>query len=418
VDVLEGRPVVHISRLESPLTTYYLLVGVTVTLVVLGLVMVYSASSVEALLQGQASYAIFVRQLIFAAVGAVVAVAAARVSLRGWRRLAGPVLLGALVLQAAVFVPGLGVNVNGNQNWLALGPVTVQPSEFAKIALVLTGATILANKGSRVGDWRHVLLPYVVPISGMVLALVLAGHDLGTAMVMSILIAAVLSVAGAPLRVFLVGGLAVAAGVLLLVGGSGNRVGRISNFLDAACRADPNGACGQSVHGLYALADGGWWGVGLGASKEKWAWLSEAQNDFIFAIIGEELGLPGTLVVLVLFGLLAWCCYRLVVRARDPFVRIATAGVMAWLMGQAVINIGSVIGLVPVVGVPLPLLSAGGSSMVTTLLALGMLLSFARAEPGCAALLAGRGPGLVRRSIARGRTGLAARSTARSTGRS
>ncbi|MDC5697862.1 putative lipid II flippase FtsW [Intrasporangium calvum] len=393
-----GQPIVHFGKLESPLTTYYLLLGVTATLVVFGLIMVFSASSVESLLADEASYTVFAKQLLFAVVGAGVAAWAARWPIRWWRRIAWAALVGAVLLQAAVFIPGLGVTSGGNRNWLALGPVQVQPSEFAKLALVLTGATIFANKGSLAGNWLHAVLPYVLPISAVVLSLTLAGQDLGTGLVMGLIVTGVLFVAGAPKRLFVAGGLAVVAGIGYLVATSSNRMNRISNWLDPECQSDPDSWCGQSVHGMYALADGGWWGVGLGGSKEKWKWLSEAHNDFIFAIIGEELGLPGTFLVLVLFGLLAWGCYRLVTRTQDRFVRIASAGVMVWLIGQATINIGSVIGLFPVVGVPLPLVSAGGSSLVTTLLALGMLLAFARNEPGCRALLAAR-PSVVRRTL-------------------
>ncbi|HEX5967674.1 MAG TPA: putative lipid II flippase FtsW [Intrasporangium sp.] len=393
-----GPSLLHFGKLESPLTTYYLLLGVTTTLVVFGLIMVFSASSVEALLADEAFYTDFARQLLFAVVGTAAAVWAARWPVRWWRRLAGVSLVGSVALLAAVFVPGLGVRVQGNLNWLDLGFIQIQPSEFAKIALVLTGAAIFANKGSLVGSWLHAVLPYVLPISAVVLALVLAGHDLGTGLVMGLIVSAVLFVAGAPKRLFVVGGAGIVAGIVFLVTSSSNRTTRISNWLDPTCQTDPDGWCGQSVHGLYALADGGWWGVGLGGSKEKWKWLSEAHTDFIFAIIGEELGLPGTLLVLVLFGVLAWACYRLVTRTQDRFIRVAAAGVMAWLIGQATINIGSVIGLFPVVGVPLPLVSAGGSSLVTTLLALGMLLSFARSEPGCRALLAAR-PGVIKRTL-------------------
>lgn len=218
-------------------------------------------------------------------------------------------------------------------------------------------------------------------------------------MVMVAIIGGVLAVAGVPARYFGMAAVAGAAGVVYLVATSANRMSRITNFLSETCRTDPHGPCGQSVHGLYALADGGWWGVGLGASKEKWGRLPEAQNDFIFAIIGEELGLPGTLLVLGLFATLTWACYRLVTRTRDPFVRIAAAGVMMWLTVQALVNIGSVIGLVPVIGVPLPFISAGGSSLIASMFAIGMLLSFARQEPGAAALLDAR-PGMVQRSRA------------------
>jgi cell division protein FtsW len=178
---------------------------------------------------------------------------------------------------------------------------------------------------------------------------------------------------------------------------SPNRLARFDVWLGRD--TDPYGAARQPLHGRYALADGGWWGVGLGASREKWQWLSEPHNDFIYAIIGEELGLPGTLVVLALFAALALVCYRIVLRTDDFFVRLATGGVMAWIVVQAIVNIGAVIGLLPVIGVPLPLVSSGGSSLVTTMMALGMLLSFARNEPGCAEALAAR-PSVVRRSLA------------------
>ncbi|MBB2987132.1 putative lipid II flippase FtsW [Terracoccus luteus] len=393
----DARPL--IGRLESPLTTYYLILGSTVTLVVFGLVMVFSASSVEQLLSDQASYGIFVRQLSFAVVGGVGAWLAMRLSVTTWRRLSAPLLIVVLLMQALVLVPGLGVSVNGNRNWLAVGPIQFQPSEFAKVALILVGALIFANKGALVARASHVLVPYVVPVVALVIALVLAGHDLGTAMVLLVIVGAVLAVAGAPTWLFGAGATVGLAGVAYMVATSSNRMDRITRFMSPECQTDPDGWCGQSVHGMYALADGGWWGVGLGASKEKWEWLSEAHNDFIFAIIGEELGLPGTLMVLVLFGVLAWACYRLVKRTQDRFVRIATAGIMAWLLGQAIINIGSVIGLFPVVGVPLPLVSAGGSSLITTIVALGILLSFARHEPGCRELLAAR-PGVLSRSLA------------------
>jgi cell division protein FtsW len=184
---------------------------------------------------------------------------------------------------------------------------------------------------------------------------------------------------------------------VLMIVTSPNRLARFDVWLGRD--TDPFGAARQPLHGRYALADGGWWGVGLGASREKWQWLSEPHNDFIYAIIGEELGLPGTLVVLGLFATLALVCYRLVLRTDDFFIRLAAGGVMTWIVVQAMVNIGAVIGLLPVIGVPLPLVSSGGSSLVTTMLALGMLLSFARQEPGCAEALAAR-PSVVRRSLA------------------
>jgi len=386
-----------LKRLDSPVTSYYVLLSVTVVLVVIGLIMVLSASSVKSLIETDngTPYLFFRKQLEFAVAGAVVLALASRLRLRVWKALALPVLLGALVLQALVLTP-LGVSVNGNRNWLALGPVTLQPSELAKLGLVLVGATVLSAKRRSLGRVRHVLVPYLVPVAAVTVGLVLLGHDLGTVLVMGAVIAAVLFASGVPVKLFAWAGALFGTVTVFLVVTSPNRLARFDVWLGKD--TDPYGAARQPLHGRYALADGSWWGVGLGASREKWSWLPEAHNDFIFAILGEELGLPGTLVMLGLFCALALVCYRIVLRTDDLFVRIATAGVMAWVVCQAIVNIGAVIGLLPVIGVPLPLVSYGGSSLLTTMLALGMVLSFARNEPGCAEALSAR-PSVVRRSL-------------------
>jgi len=356
---------IWLERLESPVTTYYLLLSATTVLVVIGLVMVLSASSVKSYQETNSSYTIFFNQL------------ASRITLVTWHRLSVPLLGAAIFLQALVFVPGLGVSVNGNRNWIEVAGQRVQPSEFAKVALILFGAAVLTKKRRNLATFLHVAVPLVFPAGALLLLLVLAGGDLGTGLVLLAIIAGMLFVAGVPTRMFLLAGAGAVVLAVAMALTSVNRMGRISTWLGGC--TDPN-VCFQTIHGQYALADGGWWGVGLGASREKWSWLPAAHNDFIFAIIGEELGLPGTLVVIALFGLLAFACYRLV-------------------LAQAVINIGSVIGLVPVIGVPLPLVSTGGSALVATLFALGMLLSFARNDPGCREALAAR-PGVVRRSLA------------------
>lgn len=386
-------------RFDSPVTSYYLIVGTTTALLLIGLVMVLSASMVTSYKDDGSSYAVFLNQARFAGIGLVGAVIAARLSVAWWKRLAIPSLGVAVLLQALVFVPGLGLSKGGNRNWLKLtSTLSLQPSELTKIGLVLVGALILANKRALLGRVSHAIVPYLVPVAAVTIGLVLAGHDLGTALVLIAIVGAVMYAAGVPGRLFVAaaGAAAVLAAVLVLT--SANRMDRITNWLSGSC-TDPNGECGQAVHGLYALADGGGWGVGLGASKEKWSWLPEAHNDFIFAIIGEELGLPGTFIILALFAVIATACYRIVSRSTDQFVRIAAAGAMAWILGQAMINIGAVIGLLPVIGVPLPLVSAGGSALVTTLLAMGMLVSFARTEPGAAEILAAR-PGVIKRSLA------------------
>jgi len=395
-----ARALPFLGRLESPVTSYYVLLGTTMVLVVIGLVMVLSASMVTSIKDDGSSFGIFLNQLLFAGAGLVGAVLAARIPVPWYRRLAIPELGGAIFLQLLVFTP-LGVSVNGNRNWVRLVPgVQIQPSELTKIGLILVGALVLANKRKLLGSFRHVVCPFLLPVAAGTVGLVLLGHDLGTALVLLAIVGALLFVAGVPARFFLLASAAASALALVLVVTSQNRMGRIASWLTGTGCDDPSGgACYQSVHGLYALADGGWWGVGLGASKEKWSWLPAAHNDFIFAIIGEELGLPGTFVILLLFSLIGWACYRLVLRSRDQFVRIATAGVMTWILLQTMVNIGSVIGLLPVIGVPLPLVSAGGSALVTTMVALGMLLSFARSEPGAREILSAR-PSVVRRSLA------------------
>lgn len=384
--------------LESPLATYYVLLGTTVALVVFGLVMVLSASSIDAYENDGSVFAVFANQAIFALLGTVVAVVASRLPVRFYRVMAVPALGAAVALQMLVFT-GLGRTVNGNRNWIHVGPMTMQPSEALKLGLILVGALVLARKRALLGRVRHVVIPFLLPVAVVTIALVLRGHDLGTALILFTIVGAVLYAAGVPGRTFAAAGLLAAAVATVFVVTSADRMQRIVTWSSGTC-TDPNSAaCGQTVHGLYALADGGWWGVGLGASREKQGWLPEAPNDFIFAVIGEELGLPGTIAVLVLFAMLAWACYRLVLATNDQFVRITTAGVMAWVMIQAVINIGAVIGLLPVVGVPLPLVSAGGSALVTTMAALGMLISFARREPLAADALAAR-PSVVHRTLA------------------
>ena len=380
---------------NSAVTSYYLLTGTTAMLLSLGLVMVLSSSAVDSLAAGHSPYAVALNQALYALVGLPLLWVASRTPPKVFKRVAWPLLGAAVFAQILVFSP-LGVTRNGNRNWLVIGGQSIQPSEAAKIALAIWLAAVLARKRPLLRQWAHVALP-VVPMAALVVGLVLGGHDLGTALILLFVIAGALFVAGVPLR--MLAGMGAVAGLVVyqLVYASANRSNRIGSFLSTNC--DITRACYQTQHGIWGLASGGWWGLGLGASREKWSYLPAAHNDFIFAIIGEELGLVGTLLVLVLFGVLALVITRIVHRHKDPFVKIATGAIGCWLLGQALINIGVVIGLLPVVGVPLPLVSAGGSALVTTMVALGILISFARTEPGAAEALAAR-PGLVRRSLA------------------
>ena len=391
-----GRAFRGWAAADSPVLAYYVLLGAALALFVIGLVMVLSASMITSMKDDGSAYTVFLKQLLYGGVGLVGAALASRVTVAWWKRLAMPALAAAVTLQVLVFTP-LGATINGSRNWIHVGSTSLQPSEFAKIGLVLTGALILTAKRKLMTSTRHVLVPYLLPVVAVTIALVIKGGDLGTTLVLLGIVAAVLFVAGVPGKFFAAGLAIAAAFATLMAVTSANRLARISGWVSGSC-TNPDGPCGQAVHGSYALADGGWWGVGLGASREKWSWLPEAQNDFIFAIIGEELGLPGTLMILTLFLILGWGCYRIVLRTHDQFVRVATAGVMAWLLIQAIINIGGVIGLLPIIGVPLPLVSAGGSALVTTMLAIGMLLSFARQEPGARDLLTVRAS-VVGRSI-------------------
>ena len=374
--------------MDTPVTSFVLVASATAMLLVFGLLMVLSSSSVESFATTGNAWAIAGRQVMFAAIGLPLLLVAARTPVRWWKRLAWPLLLGALALQALVFVPGLGVEVNGNRNWIRVAGFTAQPSEAIKLALVVWSAAVLARKRDLLGSIGHVLVPVLFPVGALALGLVLAGRDLGTALVIMITLAGLFFAAGTPLRYFVLGGGVAVAGVAALVLQEQHRITRIQAWLSGDACADIYGECWQPTHGMWALASGGWWGLGLGASKEKWAWLPEAHNDFIFAIVGEELGLPGTLSVLLLLVALAVGMVRVAQRTTDPFVVIATTGVMVWVLGQALINIGFVIGVLPVVGVPLPLVSSGGSSLVVTMVALGMVMSFARDEPGARQALA------------------------------
>ncbi|MBM6400216.1 putative lipid II flippase FtsW [Phycicoccus sonneratiae] len=385
------------ERFDSPVTTYYLLLFLTVALVVFGLIMVLSASAITSLDETRSAYTIFTTQAVFAAIGAVALAVTSRIRPGAWKRLAVPVLVAGTALQMLVFTPLGGNGFQGNRNWIFLGPVSVQPSEAIKVGLALAGGAVLARKRKHLDRLGHVVVPYLVPLVAVAVASVALGHDLGTVMVLGAVVAGVLFAAGIPLRWFAIAGVPFLGAVVAFVVTSPNRLGRFDVWLGRD--VDPHGAARQPIHGRYALADGGWLGLGLGQSREKWGLLSEPHNDFIFAIIGEELGLPGTLAILALFGAFAFACYRLVSRSDDFFVRVVTAGVMTWVVVQALINIGAVIGLLPVIGVPLPLVSSGGSSLITTMGALGILLSFARSEPGCREALSAR-PSSLRRSLA------------------
>ncbi len=382
--------------LDKPLMSYHLVLGVSAVLLALGLLMVLSSSSVLSLRLHDSSYAIFVRQVVWVVLGVPVAWVASRLPLRLVRLLAWPALLVSLALVLATYLPGVGVEVNGNRNWLSLGGgLQVQPSELAKLALVLWCADVYARKAKLLAYWRHLFVP-VLPVSVLVIAAVIGQGDLGTALVLFAIALGMLWVVGAPARLFLGASLVAGVTAFALAATDEERKARLTGFVDPL--ADFGDGGWQASHGFFALATGGWWGSGIGASSQKWGALPEAHTDYIFAIIGEEFGLFGTLVVLGLFVTLAYAGIRIAARTSDIFARNVAAGVVVWLLGQAVINMGMVLGLLPVIGIPLPLISYGGSSLLPTLVALGLLLAIARTEPGAAEAL--------RLSRALGRRGL------------
>ncbi len=404
--------------LERPLTSYYLLLGTPTLLLAIGLMMVLSASSVIAYTQTGSSYSIFLKQLTWVAIALPAAWAASRVPRRVVRWLAWPAVLAAVALLALIQTP-LGFEVNGNRNWLALGPLTVQPSELAKLATVLWAADVLARKERLLGNPWQAMLP-VVPVVGLIAGFVVYQRDLGTALVLFAILLGLMWVVGVPAKLFGIGVSVVAVAVFYFAASSAERRSRVTSFIDPF--ADFQGHGWQAGHGLLGMSSGGILGKGLSASQQKWGSLYGAHTDFIFAVIGEELGLVGTLLVLTLFGLLAYAIVRLALNTADPFVRYVAAGVVIWLMAQALINIGMVLALLPVIGIPLPLVSYGGSSLVPTLVALGLLVGFARQEPeakaaldrrrrdgaGVPAVLArgvGRGMGAVRPGARRARRG-------------
>lgn len=401
--------------LARPLASYYLLLSSAGLLLLIGLTMVFSATSVKDYADRGDASASLVKQTIFAVIGIVAFWACQRLPTRTFRAVSRPFLgvavvlllvLNLLVALESLFrVKAIGP-LKAELLWLYLGPISIQPVEVAKFALVLWGAYVLARKGAALGWWKELATP-LFPVVGLLFVLV-GYNDLGSMLCLLALVVGMLWAAGVRLRVFATLTAVGLAGVGLLVAaaslgaGSGSReaenyrLTRLTSFLDPpdpkTCFQEQLEGCYQLVQARYAVEHGGWFGVGLGKSSFKFGWLPEAHNDFIFAIIAEELGVVGCAVVLVLFAVLAYTGLRIARRVDDPFRRLAAAGVTAWLVGQAVINIGGVTGLLPLTGVPLPFISDGGSALVVTLAAVGMLASFARAEPDAARALHARPP--------------------------
>jgi cell division protein FtsW len=388
------RAAERLKLLDRPLTSYYLLLGTSGLLLAIGLVMVLSTSSASQLDSGGSPYSVFAKQLLGAGAGLVLIVVLVKLPVRLLRAIAYPLLLGTIA--GLVLVLAFGTTAYGAERWISVGPVQVQPSEFAKLALLLWGADLLARKEKlgQLRDARTLLIP-LLPGAAIVAMLVMLGDDLGTTFVLLVILLALLWVIGTPARLFvgILGMILFALVVLVIV--QPYRLQRLTGYLSES--PNPVGQNQQGIQGKWAIGSGGLFGVGLGNSKEKWGWVPNATNDFIFAILGEELGLIGTVCVVLLYGGFAYAGFRVARRMTDPFMRLAAAGATAWIVVQALVNISAVVGMLPITGVPLPLVSAGLSSLLASMAAIGMLLAFSRREPGAAEALAAVAPRWWRR---------------------
>jgi cell division protein FtsW len=354
---------------------WVLLAAVVAMLSTIGLMMVLSASSVEALRSYGGAWVFFQRQAMWLALGAVALVATAALDYRHWRKAVLPLVAVSFLLLVVVLLPGVGITAGGSTRWLGTGSLRIQPSELAKLAVLLFAADLLSRRAEFVGDWRLVMRPLLLT-TGVMAGLVLLQPDMGTAMLMVTMVLALLFVGGVPVLPMAGIGMVTSVSAVILAKAESYRWQRVSSFRDPFGDFSHTGY--QVAQSLVALGTGNVSGVGLGASRAKWGFLPNAHTDFIFAIVGEELGLIGTFLVVGLFVAFAFLGVRTALRAPDRFGALLAAGVTAWVSGQAFVNMGAVTSILPVTGVPLPFVSFGGSSLVVTMVATGILLNIAR----------------------------------------
>ena len=365
--------------LARPELPYFLIIWSTAFLCALGLTMVLSSSTVTSLQESGNTYSIFIKQFFFLILGTSAAFWAFRVKGLIWPQIARYALSISIVILLLPFVPFLGKNINGNRNWIEITGFTLQPSEFAKLGLILWCALRLRTLGQVPGTKN--LIQLIAPGLVVIELLILLERDLGTALLILIIFGGILFISGAPIKNFLalltLG--AIVGGAFIL--SSDYRMSRFAALFNPFDERYYKFSGWQPAHSIMGLASGGLWGSGLGASKQKWANLAEAHTDFIFSVIGEELGLLGTLLVLALYAALIYSILRVAIKTKDDFSRYATAGIACWLIAQVVINIGSVTSVIPVIGVTLPFISYGGSSLLANLIAVGFVLGVARRTP-------------------------------------
>ncbi|NUT99162.1 MAG: putative lipid II flippase FtsW [Saccharothrix sp.] len=377
--------------LGRPLADFHLLLAIFGLLTVLGLVMVLSASAPGEVADGASAYSVFQKQLLYVAVGAILFLVVLRIPLRTVRQSSMMAMLACVVMLGLVLTP-LGTVAGGAQSWFTVGPVSFQPIEAAKLAMALWGAHVLVTKRALLDQYRHLLVP-VVPVALLVFALVMLQPDLGGTITLGVVLVSLMWFVGAPMRLFGVIAVGAAAGAAVLAVGATYRLQRVLTYLDPD--KDPTGAGLQARQAMFALAEGGFFGKGLTNGSSKWRYLPNVHSDFIFAVIGEELGFIGCLLVLGLFALLAVVGLRIAARNTDPWIRLVSATLTVWLVAQAAINIGYVVRLLPVTGITLPMISSGGTSIVTTMVVFGILANCARHEPEAVSALRSLGPGRV-----------------------
>ena len=366
----------------TPASAYYLILGSVIALSSLGLVMVLSASSVKSLRESGNSFTFVLRQALFLILAAGLAWVAMKLRYELWKPIAQVSLIVSCALLVLPQIGGIGKTVGGNTNWIGIGSFTLQPSEFAKLGLILWCALRLRIHDQKASEGiASNPATLVIPGFMLVMALILLGRDLGTAVLVTGIVAGILFISGLALKVF--GLLAIGASALFaaLILPSANRMNRFSAFFDPFAEENYQGVGWQQAHSIMGLASGGAVGTGLGSSKQKWGSLPEVHTDFIFAVIGEELGLLGTLATLGLFGILILGIFKVAINAQNSFDRYVCAGIGCWISVQVLLNIGTVISVIPVVGVTLPLISYGGSSLIATFIALGYVLGVLRRDP-------------------------------------
>jgi len=368
----------RVNFFSKPINLYYMLIGSTLSLSILGVIMVFSASSIHSLESKGSTYAIVLRQIIFLFFSIPMAWVLSRFSLARWKLIARVGVVFSVVMLAVVQV--IGKSVNGNHNWISLGFVDVQPSEIAKFLMILWAGFILAKR-ERAGSVQTNVITLIAPAFALCILLVLMGKDLGTASVFAFILAGLLWVSGVRLGIF--AGIVTFgfAGIAALVISAPYRMQRFVVLLNPFADEQYKNTGWQPAHSLLGLASGGLFGVGLGASRQKWGNLAEAHTDFIFAVIGEELGLFGTVSTIALLSVLLFSIFKIALRAKDPMVRYVCSGIGCWLAIQTILNIGSTLSVLPVVGVTLPLVSYGGSALIATYMGIGFVIGAARRDP-------------------------------------